>query len=55
MFTECMRERQKNHEKVAHTILEKSGKRSKWKFSTNWKTLNKIMTLTRSTAGKADR
>ena len=55
MFTEGMTERQENREKIAHTIVEKSGKRSKWKFSINWKTLRKIMTLTKSTARKADR
>ena len=49
-----MTERQENHEKVAHTIVKESGKRSIWKFFINWKTLNKkMMTLTKSTVSKA--
>ena len=46
----------KKSRQLVHTIVEKSGKRSKWKFFIKWKTLEKKrMTLTKSTVSKADR
>ena len=46
----------KKSQQLVHTKVEKSGKRSKWKFFLNWMTLErKRMTLTKSTVSKADR
>ena len=42
-----MTEREQSHEKIAHTIIEKNGERSKRKFFKNWKTLkNENVALT---------